>query len=572
MKKILYSLLIFISIFFVVDKVSAADNTISFDLTNSNFITVYDELKPKLDQIQDVLSNNPKNHKYVIFIGKNSTGNFINLYLMANTASYDTSNIYCYINAFSGSVNRLLGGCRSYNSYSPYTFANYSYNSSNESGFNTLITNLSNDILLDWSSNSFLQSRTSGNNNTFIDMNSFSFSNNYYDYFSKNSNFILPYASNVPIYNYYSGNYTLKIGDIAVPAGLTSYLEPSDNYLGEEEPEPYIFDEYIDDIDYSKMIFDFDVDVLASRNYVFDGLFDFSTIGFINPDGIDDSFGDGGVFPKPYLEYTLVDDTKGTIEIFETYYDELERAYWYGTYNESLSNDIVKLRLIIPMQTTYEVRYDINFVSFIPFEVSFELDSELYSYYEEIDLTNKYGVIFMPRLIDNNSYVNSIFDTVGIEQVLVYHSYDYKIKPSFIFDNVSLDFYYNFDLDDIEYNLFMKVENNVTNAFVRYDTRYYTYKIVDSKYSLGNVINPNTGESHYVDFSNTANVSSDFSNISDVFEFISGQLDNQSEAYILFQNSVNTFFNTMPSELYIVILTLFAIILLGVTLGLGGWR
>jgi len=28
----------------------------------------------------------------------------------------------------------------------------------------------------------------------------------------------------------------------------------------------------------------------------------------------------------------------------------------------------------------------------------------------------------------------------------------------------------------------------------------------------------------------------------------------------------------MPSELYIVILTLFAIILLGVTLGLGGWR
>jgi len=295
-------------------------------------------------------------------------------------------------------------------------------------------------------------------------------------------------------------------------------------------------------------------------------------ISSINPDGIDDSFGDGGVFPKPYLEYTLVDDTKGTIEIFETYYDELERAYWYGTYNESLSNDIVKLRLIIPMQTTYEVRYDINFVSFIPFEVSFELDSELYSYYEEIDLTNKYGVIFMPRLIDNNSYVNSIFDTVGIEQVLVYHSYDYKIKPSFIFDNVSLDFYYNFDLDDIEYNLFMKVENNVTNAFVRYDTRYYTYKIVDSKYSLGNVINPNTGESHYVDFSNTANVSSDFSNISDVFEFISGQLDNQSEAYILFQNSVNTFFNTMPSELYIVILTLFAIILLGVTLGLGGWR
>jgi len=242
MRKILYSLLIFVSVFFVSYKVSAEtydnDNVIYFDTKHSNFTTVYEELKPKLEQIQDILSNNPKGHKYVIFIGKDSNGSFINLSLMSSTASYNSSDMYCGFYAFQTSVSRVLGECRSKRSYSPYTIARYTYTSNNEDSFNTLISQLSNDILLDWSSSNFLGYRAAGSYSKFIDMNSFSFTNNEYNYFDKTSNFILPYAANVPIYNYYSNDYDIKIGDIDLPANtnFTGYLEPSDNYVKVEEP------------------------------------------------------------------------------------------------------------------------------------------------------------------------------------------------------------------------------------------------------------------------------------------------------------------------------------------------
>lgn len=251
MRKILYSLLIFAGIVFVSSKVHAGydnNNIIYFDLSSNIFTSVYDSLKPKLEQIQEVLSNNPKGHKYTIFIGKDTSGNeFIKLYLMASNANYQPSDMYCYMTSYYisnsyGTFPRNYAGCNSTLSYSPYNYGRYSYSSSDSSSFNTLITQLSNDILLGWSSSSFLGTRSTGDSYTTTNMVDFRFSNNTYNHFDSSVSFILPYASNVPIYNYhhyYEKTYTfysLKIGDTELPYSAGSYLEPSDNYFDKDEP------------------------------------------------------------------------------------------------------------------------------------------------------------------------------------------------------------------------------------------------------------------------------------------------------------------------------------------------
>ena len=180
--------------------------------------------------------------------------------------------------------------------------------------------------------------------------------------------------------------------------------------------------------------------------------------------------------------------------------------------------------------------------------------------------------MFIPKLVENNSSITSTFIYGGIEKILIYDTYDYKQTPIKTYSGEDGAISYQFDRYDLNYNLFFVSEQKPLRSLVKYDTRYFTYEIVDSKYSVGSIINPNTGENHYIDFSNTANVQVNFESMSDVFEFIASHFDKNNNAYILFSDSLNVFFNTMPTDIYIFILTLLVIILIGVGLALGGWK
>ena len=41
---------------------------------------------------------------------------------------------------------------------------------------------------------------------------------------------------------------------------------------------------------------------------------------------------------------------------------------------------------------------------------------------------------------------------------------------------------------------------------------------------------------------------------------------------MLFTNSVNVFFGTMPLDVYILIITILAVLFIGIALALGGWK
>lgn len=377
-----------------------------------------------------------------------------------------------------------------------------------------------------------------------------------------------------PVYNTIktSDGYTFNDGNIILYQEGASFVVNTD-YKTSLTPEVNIFDREIDDIDYFKMIFTFDVNALKENNNVFDYLIDFESIGSIQDDNtINESHIQK--FGRPYIEYVDKDGVLRTLEIDFGYDDQKStRSAWYVSQYQSISSEISSFKLILPMDETAYSRYRIRFVSYIPFEVSYVTNEEALSYYENVDLTNKYGVIFMPKLVENKSDISSIFYTTGIESVLVYASYDLKESPIEVYDSDLSEFKYSISYENINYNLVFKV-NPLTPelGIVTYDTRYYTYKIIDSKYSVGTVINPNTGDKYYIDFSNTNNVSIDFENVGDVFNFIGEKLDSSGASYSLFVGSLNAFFNTMPSDIYIFILVVVALILLGTTLILGGWK
>lgn len=239
MKKTLYSLIIFISIFFVVDKVSATDdntNGVYFNLEHSNFTSVYDSIKPKLEEIVDYIKNNNfNNYNWVVYFGKDSSGNFVQVNLLPNdfnTSFVSSSHAYCYFSVYAyGSTNFYSSaGCKT----KTISTKRYIFRS------DTSISELVSDLSISYNS---ISGKTAGTNEMQLtNLNKFNFTNNEYDYFSNNSYFILPYASTINIYNYQHSTstsmpyYKIKYGDVDLLRSSDNYLEPSENYLKKEEP------------------------------------------------------------------------------------------------------------------------------------------------------------------------------------------------------------------------------------------------------------------------------------------------------------------------------------------------
>lgn len=546
--------------------IPSGSDVVYFDTKSSNFISTYKNISGKLDEVLNILKNkNLNNYRWAVYVGEDSSGSFVSVNLLPTDFSSnptDSNYAYCYVTAFKySSYYYNAGGCYTNNvATKRYTFRSNSSTSTLETDLTLAFSNISGKI-------------TGSNTIQHSNLNQFNFNNHMYDYFTNNNYFILPYASSVPIYNYHrsSGStyYHIKIGDNNLSFDSGSYLEPSDEIISVNLFNS--FNEEVDDINYSKMIFEFDVSVLKEKSNIFDYSIDFKTLGFINEDGSLSK--DVMKFSRPYIEYVDEYGIKKNLEIDFDYKDQdLPRSSWAIESHNSFYGDISSLKLIIPMHDTAYTRYLIQLSSLIPFTISYEVDEELFSHYQKVEVTGKYGIVFIPKIIENNSHISTLFYTRGIDKVLVYDSYNYNQNPIAIYDEDISNFTYNFAYEDTERNLFFVVNYSGYSAFVEYDTRYYTYEIVDSKYSVGTIVNPNTGNSHYVDFSNTANAKVNFESIGDVFYFISDKIDTRTPSYLLFKNSVDAFFNTMSTDLYVLILTVLAVILIGTALALGGWK
>lgn len=563
------------------------EDTVYFDTSHENFTSVYDELKSKLEEIKSVLSDNPYNYNYVVYFGVNDYDvKEIVVGLIPPELEYGINNdFYCTYSAtsydYKGMLYNLDGACFSKTNKAFLTYKYYSLEKL-DYPYDSLITKLRHDIKVDPTSasdSSYSGSYAAGSHLSvhYSSSDAFNFKNNKANYFENHTSFIMPYISSIELYNYYYRpdstikSYSIQIDDLKVSVG--HYLSASDSYVG----VGYSFVENIDDYDYAKMIFNFDVNALSDRNNKFDVHTSLSILGDFDFDTKEYKVcSECFKVSEPYLEYTLSTGEKDLVLIRNE--DLYNRKLNYdfsldNVYNKKLPDDIVELKLIIPMDYINDVRFQVGLETKIPFTYSYEKDSDYEPYYETIDLSNKYGVMLMPKLKDNNSGIMSTVFYGDVESILVYDTYDYKNAVGDSYEADPSFFQYVFFRSDIDYNLFVKSErDDVMGSYVKIDNRYFSYYVVENKYSMGQVENPNTGNSDYIDFGYVDSRYVSFTDISSVFDYISEQLSENNEAYLLFSNSVREFFDTMPLDVYILIVTVVAVLFLGVALALGGWK
>ena len=76
--------------------IPSGEDVVNFDTNNSKLISTYNDMEDKLEEILDTLkNNNPKNHRYVVWLGQDSNGSFVSVNLLPS--SFSSFNKYSFI-------------------------------------------------------------------------------------------------------------------------------------------------------------------------------------------------------------------------------------------------------------------------------------------------------------------------------------------------------------------------------------------------------------------------------------------------------------------------------------------
>ena len=231
-------------------------------------------------------------------------------------------------------------------------------------------------------------------------------------------------------------------------------------------------------------------------------------------------------------------------------------SYIVKNYDLLINNNInkkmtTKLKLILDLEFNSSVYVDATFYSSLSYEIKYYERTTTLDYYSTIDLTGKYGALFIPKFdnLEDSLTIRTLFKGIGHLDIQHRSSYDYinyQILSAYSM-NYCNEYLYNQDAipyscsefsgeyefyvsnNNLEQALFFvnsAYENETSsNVSITYDTRYYVYYVFDTPTSIVAVVNPNTGDKTYISLD-------DFYNYVDVDSFFLNGLVNQF--YIFF--------------------------------------
>ena len=235
---------------------------------------------------------------------------------------------------------------------------------------------------------------------------------------------------------------------------------------------------------------------------------------------------------KDYLFYDL--------DFVSRHYELLD----VRVFNESPEHITSSYSIILPLEHDIGKYIDIFFHSDYEFEVIFHYksdDDSTNSFLETIDITNKYGVVFLPWY-DNDIYVDrdtfylTDFKVVGNVDIQVtdsrdpvdynilqlysmnYCNHSYQEQTNIPYNCDNLTGVFKFKIDNLTANQTLRFVNHAystsqgTKTLITYDTRYFNYTILDTPYSTGEVIDPVTGEKHNINLNDFYNQFNNHSN------------------------------------------------------------
>ena len=200
-----------------------------------------------------------------------------------------------------------------------------------------------------------------------------------------------------------------------------------------------------------------------------------------------------------------------------------------------------------------------------------EREENLY-YFEEIDITGKYGVVFIPNDI-NNDYVSVMkFSEKGKYSVQLRDSYSETNENYNILEYYQIGFCDNLDVTGLvpvqcidsyflslnnyfrekKQFVYVKNENNYDSSVksvITYDTRYYTAYIQEYSNSNIEIINPNTGETDiFGPMTDFDNIYYEISN-DNILELMKTFLNDLQQTSDTFNYMWNNFYAVMPNIL-----------------------
>lgn len=335
------------------------------------------------------------------------------------------------------------------------------------------------------------------------------------------------------------------------------------------EPSSYNFDETINSLNYSKVEFVFDIpDMETTFNFNYDFYSSDNSTTFKSPyfeetytSCSTDENGVSSCRPFPLINNFLIEE--GTEENGQCHLDEfglpncykpndysnddeinVSNSYVVSNYDMVLNNDILtkvtsSLKLVLDLEFNSNVIVDVSFTSSLPFDVVYHERTTVSNHYETVDLTGKYGAVFIPKfdITDEALNIRTLFKGTGNLDVQHRSSLDivnYKILSAYSL-NYCNDFLFNQDLipyscnefngefefyvsnSNLEQALFFVnghySDDELTEVNVMYDTRYYEYWVFDTPTSIVPITNPNTGDNSYIsleEFYNFAEVDTGF--------------------------------------------------------------
>lgn len=344
---------------------------------------------------------------------------------------------------------------------------------------------------------------------------------NYYYFMGFDTNTTIYYncPTNENYYKYFSVNgTTYTTGDVIYSPG----------------PKNYKYNQEIDTTNLSYIRVDFDVSKATYEDY------HFSILNNVNSK-LKEAY-----FEKSYEWGICIDENtcydnyifRDTINYTESYkmysisspfkvedsehgfYDETQALnYFYTYYDVSNINDIVTL--------------DID--STVPFSVSFGNLEDYTDTFVTLNLKNYAGIVLFPKVNLYNGDYNFYLKNANVN---VHHYYENNLVN--IYKNVIVETY---RIDQVEYqdrNRYYLIENNVIDidSYISFDTRYFSYQLVNSTSESITIINPNTNENQNIDSIDNSNLNYD----------IQHKLDNVDGAI----GSINEFIEDMKQYLFII--------------------
>lgn len=207
--------------------------------------------------------------------------------------------------------------------------------------------------------------------------------------------------------------------------------------------------------------------------------------------------------PNLYLKYgNIFDDNLITqVDVF-TDYEEFEDSETLRTYTRYFGNfgadiiynntyDFITLTLDF---SDYINNYALNFTSSLDFDVQYTSREDEEQFYHTIDMTNKYALYLIPKVINTDIYTS----------INLYGNYDlYSIKD---YTNSKSDCSYLKNIDISFSNIFSFLDHNNAlkfinlnftsdnNSTISFDSRLFDYTIQNTENENVKISNSNTGE------------------------------------------------------------------------------